>query len=67
MTSSANNLPAAAFQTIAWVALTAIFFGYALAEGSVGALVLGALTLVQTWHAWTSRDEVEAAPLRLPS
>jgi hypothetical protein len=54
MTSSGIHTPADLFQTIAWAALTAVIFAYAIADGSIGALVLGALTLVQTWHAWTS-------------
>jgi hypothetical protein len=66
MTSSAHHTPADLFQTIAWAALTAVLFGYAIADGTLGALVLGALTLVQTWRAWTASSELvaEAKPER---
>jgi hypothetical protein len=57
MTTTSNPTPADVFQTIAWAALTAVMFGYAIAQGSIGALILGAATLVQTWHAWTSASE----------
>jgi hypothetical protein len=60
MTSSARHTPADIFQTIAWAALTAVLFGYAIADGTIGALVLGALTLVQTWRAWTVSSEAVA-------
>jgi hypothetical protein len=71
MSSITDRTSAEILQTIAWAALTAVLFGYAIAEGSIGALVIGALTLVQTWHAWTSSPEspeVEAqrfAPMQL--
>jgi hypothetical protein len=54
MPSIDSKTPADIFQTIAWAALTAVILGYAIADGSIGALILGAVTLVQTWHAWTS-------------
>ena len=65
MSSLSDHTPADLFQTIAWAALTAVLFGYAIAEGSVGALVAGAVTFMQTWHAWTSSAErPEGEPLR---
>jgi hypothetical protein len=57
MPTTSNHTPADVFQTIAWAALSAVIFGYAIAQGSLGALVLGALTLVQTWHAWTGGSQ----------
>jgi hypothetical protein len=70
MSSFANHTPADLLQTIAWAALTAVLLGYAIAEGTVGALVLGAATLVLTWHAWThsaaqDTDEPRFAPQQL--
>ena len=60
MTSSAPHTPADIVQTIAWAALTAVLLGYAIADGGLGALVLGAVTLVQAWRAWTSSSEAVA-------
>jgi hypothetical protein len=57
MNSATDHTPADLFQTFAWAALTAVLVGYAIAEGSIGALVAGIVTLVQTWHAWTSSSE----------
>jgi hypothetical protein len=54
MPSFDSHTPADLFQTLAWAALTAVILGYAIADGTIGALVLGLVTLVQTWHAWTS-------------
>ena len=52
-----KHTPADLFQTIAWAALTVVFLAYAIAESSIGALVIGAALLVQTWHAWTASSE----------
>jgi hypothetical protein len=57
MSSFSDHTPADLFQTIAWAALTAVLMGYAVAQGSIGALILGAVTLVATWHAWTAPAE----------
>ena len=46
--------PADLVMVVAWVALTAVLFGYAIVDGSIGALVLGALVLTQVWSAWSS-------------
>jgi len=53
MTSSFDTKLAGAAMTLLWTVLTVVLFGYAIAESSLGALVLGALTLVQTWRAWS--------------
>jgi hypothetical protein len=66
MASIDSRTPADIFQTIAWVALTAVLFGYALVEGSLGALVMGAATLVLTSHAWIApADRSERDAVRL--
>jgi hypothetical protein len=37
---------------VAWAALTVVLVAYAIAEGSIGAIVLAALTTLQSWNAW---------------
>jgi hypothetical protein len=66
MTSSDHHTAADVFLTVAWAALTAVLLGYAIADGTIGALVLGVVTLVQTWRSWTasSRPLAETQPER---
>jgi hypothetical protein len=41
----------------AWAALTVVLLGYATVEGTLGALVLGVLTMFQAWNAWRGAAE----------
>jgi hypothetical protein len=52
-----KHTPADLFQTVAWAALTVVFLAYAIADGTIGALVVAAVLLVQTWHAWTASEQ----------
>jgi cytochrome b len=62
--SDTRITPADVFQMVAWAALTAVLFGYAIADGSIGALVLGALVLTQVWGAWSSAASRQANDVR---
>jgi hypothetical protein len=44
--------PADTALIVAWAALTVILVAYAIAEGSIGAIVLAVLTTLQAWNAW---------------
>jgi hypothetical protein len=37
---------------VAWAALAVVLLAYAISEGSIGAVALGALTMLQSWNAW---------------
>jgi hypothetical protein len=50
------------FQIVAWAALTAVAFGYAIAESSIGAALLGVLLLTQVFTAWSSARSRELNP-----
>jgi hypothetical protein len=39
-----------------------VFFGYAIAESSIGAAVLGVLVQSQVWSAWSSARSRELNP-----
>ena len=41
----------------AWAVLTVVLLGYAIVDGSLGALVLAVLTMVQVWNAWRGAAE----------
>jgi hypothetical protein len=59
MPTSDSHAPARLFQTIAWAVLTVVFVAYAISESSIGALILGALTLVQTHAAFTHAADAD--------
>ena len=52
-----------AVMIVAWAALTVVLLGYATVEGSLGALVLGVLTMFQAWNAWRGAAERDDAAL----
>jgi hypothetical protein len=60
--SDSRITPADLFQTVAWAALTAVFFAYAIADSSIGAAILGLLVLTQVWAAFSSARSRELNP-----
>ena len=58
-----SSLTAAdAAMIVAWAALTVILVAYAIAEGSIGAIVLAALTAFGGWTAWRGAAERDETP-----
>jgi hypothetical protein len=62
--SDSRITTADAFLVVAWTALTALFVAYAIAESSVGALLLAAAVLTQVWHAWSDVSSREVNDVR---
>jgi hypothetical protein len=47
----------------AWAVLTVVLLGYATVEGSVGALLLAAVTMQQSWNAWKGAERRDESAL----